>query len=218
MVTSLMKTVRKPSAAPVYAVGITWILYTVLFGMRSVWQAVLCTGLSLAVYLIFKSKFPGKTMQVEVPEKAPDTGDAVLDEVIVQGREAIKEIRRLNAEIPDAGISNQLSDIEATTGKIFKQLEADKGQIKRCRQFLNYYLPTTIKLLEQYVKLQKQGVRDGNIAEAMHKIEDMLSKIQTAFRKQLDALFASDVVDITADIAVMDQMMKSQGLTDEKEL
>lgn len=52
----------------------------------------------------------------------------------------------------------------------------------------------------------------------MGKIEDMLSTIQTAFRKQLDSLFASDVVDITADITVMEQMLKSQGLTDETEL
>ena len=66
--------------------------------------------------------------------------------------------------------------------------------------------------------MQGQGMRAGNISEAMEKIEDMLSKIQIAFRKQLDSLFASDVVDITADIAVMEQMMKAQGLTDEKEL
>lgn len=213
-----MKSVRKPSVVPVYAVGITWIVYTLIWGLTSVGKVALCAAVSLAVYLIAKTKFPGKTIQVEVPEKAPDTGDAELDATILQGREAVKQIRKLNAEIPDAKVTNQLNEIETITSKIFQQLEADKTEIKRCRQFLNYYLPTTIKLLEQYVKLQGQGMRAGNIAEAMEKIEDMLSKIQIAFRKQLDSLFASDVVDITADIAVMEQMMKAQGLTDEKEL
>ena len=213
-----MKSVRKPSVVPVYAVGITWIVYTLIWGLTSIGKVALCAAVSLAVYLIAKTKFPGKTIQVEVPEEAPDTGDAELDATILQGREAVKQIRKLNAEIPDAKVTNQLNEIEAITSKIFQQLEADKKEIKRCRQFLNYYLPTTIKLLEQYVKLQGQGMRAGNIAEAMEKIEDMLSKIQIAFRKQLDSLFASDVVDITADIAVMEQMMKAQGLTDEKEL
>lgn len=111
----------------------------------------------------------------------------------------------------DARVSAALNEIEAVTGKIFKQLERNRDQIRQCRQFLNYYLPTTIKLLEQYVKLQNQGLRAGNIDEAMGKIEDMLSTIQTAFRKQLDSLFASDVVDITADITVMEQMLKSQA-------
>lgn len=210
-----MKTVHKPSVVPVYAVGITWILYTVLFGLSSLWKVLLCAVISVAVYFIAKAACPGKTEQVEIPEEAPDTGDAALDEAILQGRESVKRIRELNAQIPDAKITGQLNDIEATTGKILRQLEKDSSQLSRCRQFLNYYLPTTIKLLEQYVKLQSQGLRTGNIDEAMKKIEELLATVQTAFRKQLDSLFASDVVDITADIAVMEQMMKAQGLTDE---
>lgn len=213
-----MKSVRKASVAPVYAVGATWLVYTLLFGMHSAGQYILCIALSAAVYLIFKAKFPGKTIQVEVAEKAPDTGDAELDEVIVQGRASMKQIRVLNSQLPDARITAQLQEIEDVTGKILSQLEQKKEQLRQCRQFLNYYLPTTVKLLEQYVQLQKQGIKDGNVAQAMKKIEDMLSKVQTAFRKQLDGLFAADVVDITAEISVMEQMMKSQGLTGEKEL
>ena len=45
----------------------------------------------------------------------------------------------------------------------------------------------------------------------------MLDKVIVAFQKQLDSLFESDVVDITADIQVMEQMMASQGLTDKKD-
>lgn len=213
-----MKSVRKPSVAPVYGVGATWLVYTLLFGLHSVGQYLLCIALSVAVYLLFKAKFPGKTIQVEVPEAAPDTGDAELDAVITQGRASMKQIRVLNGQLPDARITAQLQEIEDVTGKILTQLEQKKEQVRQCRQFLNYYLPTTVKLLEQYVQMQKQGIKSGNVAEAMKKIEDMLSKVQAAFRKQLDGLFAADVVDITAEISVMEQMLKSQGLTGEKEL
>ena len=82
---------------------------------------------------------------------------------------------------------------------------------------MSYYLPTTIKLLEQYVVLQNQGMRMGNIDDGMKRIEDMLDKVIVAFQKQLDSLFEADVVDITADIQVMEQMMASQGLTDRKD-
>lgn len=75
---------------------------------------------------------------------------------------------------------------------------------------MNYYLPTTIKLLEQYVVLQNQGMRVGNIDEGMTKIENMLEKVITAFQQQLDSLFENDVVDITAEIRVMEKMMASQ--------
>ncbi|MEI3078453.1 MAG: 5-bromo-4-chloroindolyl phosphate hydrolysis family protein [Oscillospiraceae bacterium] len=92
-----------------------------------------------------------------------------------------------------------------------KEHPQDMGQI---RQFLNYYLPTTIKLLEQYVVLQNQGMRMGNIDEGMKKIEDMLDKVIVAFQRQLDGLsLEGAAVDITADIQVMEQMMASEGLT-----
>ena len=90
-------------------------------------------------------------------------------------------------------------------------------KLSQIRQFLNYYLPTTIKLMEQYVTLQNQSVKTENITEGMQKIEDLLDKVIVAFQRQLDALFESDVVDITADIRVMEQMMASEGLTNKKD-
>ena len=89
--------------------------------------------------------------------------------------------------------------------------------ILQIRQFLNYYLPTTIKLMEQYVTLQNQSLKTENITEGMQKIEDLLDKVIIAFQRQLDALFEADVVDITADIRVMEQMMASEGLTNKKD-
>lgn len=70
--------------------------------------------------------------------------------------------------------------------------------------------------MEQYVTLQNQNVKTENITEGMQKIEDLLDKVIVAFQRQLDALFESDVVDITADIRVMEQMMASEGLTNKR--
>ena len=208
-----MKSVRKPSVVPVYAVAAVWVLYTLLVGLHTLLQLLVCAALSVGAYFLMKSAFPGKTVQVEVPEKAPDTGDPALDEVILQGRESIKKIRLLNSKIPDAKISSLLRELEDTTRKIFAQLESDKSQVKQCRQFLNYYLPTTIHLLERYVELQDQGAGTGSVREAMRRIEQTLSTVNSAFRRQLDSLFEKDVVDITAEITVMEQLLKSQGLT-----
>lgn len=212
-----MKSVRKPSVVPVYAVAAVWLLYTLLAGLHTLSQLLVCAALSVGAYFLMKAAFPGKTVQVEVPEKAPDTGDSELDAVILQGRDSIKKIRLLNEKIPDAKISSLLRELEDTTKKIFHQLEADKTQVKQCRQFLSYYLPTTIHLLERYVELQDQGSGTGSVREAMRKIEETLSTVNSAFRRQLDSLFEKDVVDITADITVMEQLLKSQGLTGEND-
>ena len=99
-------------------------------------------------------------------------------------------------------IRDRLKQLEILTEKIFAFVEQHPEVVRQIRQFLNFYLPTTIKLLQQYVVLQNQEMRMGNIDEGMQKIENMLENVIVAFQKQLDSLFESDVVDITADIQV----------------
>lgn len=151
--------------------------------------------------------------QAEKEPQKPAAPRSPVQELLGQGAEYLGKIRELNDEIPDYKLTAQIRQIEILTQKIFDYVKMHPEKAKSIKQFINYYLPTTIKLLEQYVVLQNQGLRMGNIDEGMQKIEDMLDKVIVAFQKQLDSLFESDVVDITADIRVMEQMMASQGLT-----
>ncbi len=213
----MMQSVRKPSVVPIYTIAAVWLVYTLATGLHRLLDVAICAALSVGGYFLMRTFFPGTTVQVEVPEPEPDTGDRELDEVIRQGRASIAAIRRLNEQIPDDDISKNLSALEDLTRKIFARLEADKQHLPRCRQFLNYYLPTTIELLERYVTLQNQGLDTGDVREAMGRIAGMLYTIREAFTRQLDSLFAQDVVDINAEITVMEQMMQAQGLRDTKD-
>lgn len=213
----MMQSVRKPSVVPIYTIAAVWLIYTLATGLHRLLDVAICAALSVGGYFLMLTFFPGTTVQVEVPEPEPDTGDRELDEVIRQGRASIAAIRRLNEQIPDDDISKNLSALEDLTRKIFARLEADKQHLPRCRQFLNYYLPTTIELLERYVTLQNQGLDTGDVREAMGRIAGMLYTIREAFTRQLDSLFAQDVVDINAEITVMEQMMQAQGLRDTKD-
>ena len=151
--------------------------------------------------------------QAQKQPQKPAAPRSPAQELLDQGAQYVARIQELNEEIPDYKLSAQIRQIEILTQKIFDYVKMHPEKAKGIKQFMNYYLPTTIKLLEQYVVLQNQGLRMGNIDEGMQKIEDMLDKVIVAFQKQLDSLFESDVVDITADIRVMEQMMASQGLT-----
>ena len=163
-----------------------------------------------------KQEKKAEAEKAEAP-KTSSTGNAELDEVLAQGQAYIRRIAELNDEIPDFKLSAQIKQIEILTDKILSHVRDNPGKLHEIKQFMGYYLPTTIKLLEQYVVLQNQGMRMGNIDDGMKKIEEMLDKVIVAFQKQLDSLFEADVVDITADIQVMEQMMASQGLTDQKD-
>lgn len=227
---------KKRSALPIYAIGIVWLLYA---GKLNTFRGILsCAVVSAIVYAILRIVLPGKKTdeppkaaapeqpqpkQAEKkpePQPEPEPEEKLppeLQSVIYQGKRAIADIRRLNDEIPDERISAQIDLIERLTAQIFDCVRKNPKKLSQIRQFLNYYLPTTIKLMEQYVTLQNQNVKTENITEGMQKIEDLLDKVIVAFQRQLDALFESDVVDITADIRVMEQMMASEGLTEKKD-
>ena len=220
------------------AVGLVWLSRAISGNLSSFGQIIKTVILSVVTYGVLRIFFPDKIKQAD-PEKPaqqpdapkqaqtqktqpqpeekkqdePSTGNAELDAVLKQGAASVEKIQSLNDEIPDFKLSAQIKQIEILTEKIFAYVREHPQDIGEIRQFLNYYLPTTIKLLEQYVVLQNQGMRMGNIDEGMRKIESMLDKVIVAFQRQLDGLFESSVVDITADIQVMEQMMASEGLT-----
>lgn len=210
-----MKTVHKSSVIPIYGIGVVWLAFGFLAPLHSVQRFLLCAVASFGAYLLLKLIFPGKDVQVETKEPEPDTGDAELDAILKSGRESVRQIRQLNDKITAPRLSAQLNELESVTAKIFSYLEEQPARKEQLRTFLSYYLPTTIKLLQTYVQLQEQGVEGENIRASMRKIESILETVLDAFRKQLDALFASTAVDVTADIQVLEQMMAAQGLTED---
>ncbi|MBR5230479.1 MAG: 5-bromo-4-chloroindolyl phosphate hydrolysis family protein [Firmicutes bacterium] len=79
---------------------------------------------------------------------------------------------------------------------------------------MNYYLPTSLKLLRQYEQLDAQGIEGKNISESKRQIEETMDTMVEAFEKQLDSMFAADSMDISADIAAMQNLMRADGLVD----
>ena len=228
---------KEQSVQDNYVFGMVFLLYSILFGYSgfgSIIVALIITSIITSFIKKLRKKQQSEdetyvTVEDPKPKTEPkkteepvsrpaetvvSTGDPELDEVVRQGRAAVVRLQELNDDIPDFKVSAQLKQIEILTDSIIDQVEQKKEKLKQTRQFMNYYLPTTIKLLEQYVQLQNVGLKGENIESGMRQIEEMLDKVIVAFQKQLDSLFERDVIDITADIQVMEQMMAGQGLTE----
>ena len=119
---------------------------------------------------------------------------------------------------PDKASTGALADIdrlEDLSAKIFAQVKSDPSKLPQIRKFMDYYLPTTLKLLNAYDRMGAQGVSGENIDATMQRVESMMGTIVTAFEKQLDMLFGSEAMDISADITVLENMMKREGLSED---
>lgn len=123
----------------------------------------------------------------------------------------LREIRYWNEEIDDASVSARIDDIEATTANIFYLVRQKPERIDEIRTFMNYYLPTTLKLLKAYALLEKQHAAGQNIRTSRQEIEQILDKLAEGFRQQLDKLFQADAIDISTDIEVLETMMARDG-------
>lgn len=212
-----MKTVHRPSVLPIYAIGVVWIVFCAAGSLHTVGGFIACALVSVLAFFAMRLLFPGTTEEIPVEEAKPNTGNPALDAAIETGRSAMKELKAIHDRVTKPSLSAQLRQLEQLTGDIFASLQRHPETLPQLQTFLDYYLPTTLKLLRSYDELQQQSVQGENIRGAMDSIEGMLDTVLQGFRKQLDSLYASQSVDITADVAVLQRMMASQGLSQDKD-
>lgn len=147
------------------------------------------------------------------PEKQPEKQTDMPERD--QYKKILDELRRVNDAIPDEEMSDKISRLEAVSAKIFEQARTDPDKLPQMRKFMDYYLPTSLKLLNTYAELDNQGVEGENISESKRRIELTMDTLVKAFENQLDRLFASDALDVSTDIDVMQNMLRADGLTDD---
>ncbi len=124
----------------------------------------------------------------------------------------ILSIREVNDRIDDKVISDKIDRIEMLTRRIFEMVRTRPEKEGQIRKFMNYYLPTTLKLLDSYAMLEAQGIEGENISAAKQKIEGIMDTLIEGFEKQLDLLFSAQAMDINSDIQVLESMMAADGL------
>lgn len=178
-------------------------------------RKMLATHVLPTGYLDLKA---GKLMLTEMgytePEPEPEPQpEPEKNQQPSQEDEILREIRLINDLIPDPVISAKIDRIEEVTHKILQYQKTHPQRTEQLRTFLNYYLPTTLDILRSYARLDAQGVEGENITAAKQRIEGMMDKVVEGFEKQLDKLFSSDAMDIAADVQVLENMLKKDGLS-----
>ena len=207
------KTVR--SAAPIYIAAGAFILYGLLFPlytMRHITAGLIAAALIYCLSLPF---FPKRlVLEEEKPEPVQpvNTGDPEVDGVIEKGRASVAQLRQLNDQIRDEYLTLQMSRMEKSSNLIFDTVTEHPDRVGKIRKFLNYYLPTSLKLLESYKTLSAKEVEGENIRGTLESIKNSMDMIATAFEKQADALFDDENMDITTDIDVLEKVLKQEGL------
>lgn len=124
-----------------------------------------------------------------------------------------QQLRQANDAIPDPVMTAKISRLEELSARIFALAKKDPDKKAQLQKFMDYYLPTALKLLNTYAQLSAQDIQGENITDAKQSIERSMDLLITAFENQLDKLFQSDALDVSADVAALEGMLNLDGLT-----
>lgn len=134
-------------------------------------------------------------------------------DVLSRGEQFIAQIRKSNKEIDDAVISEKLDRIEHVVGSILERVTEHPETAPQLDRMMDYYLPTTVKLLEAYRTLDEAAVETTSVADSKREIASTLDMLREAFEKLLDTLFRDVAWDVSTDISVLRTMLAQDGLT-----
>ena len=142
------------------------------------------------------------------PQDVPLSGDTEADSVISKGKEMLAQIREANLAIPDPHLSNQMDQLEDLCIQLFTTVAEKPGKATQLRKFMNYYLPTTLKMINSYRTMQDRGVSSSDLAEARRTLSRGMDMILVACQKQLDNLYKDTMLDVSSDMDVLEQMRR----------
>ena len=211
---------RKGLGAGIIAFGVVFALFSLLFRPHTVGAFALATALSLFAGAVIRVMAQGLDVSptVKTPESLQkvqgNTGDPDVDALLEKGRGLIAEIRAENDRIPDSSLSDKLEKLENLCAEVFRAVYDKPAKAPQIRKFMDYYLPTTLKMLASYRTMSNRGVSVSDMTEARSTVIRGMGMVLTACQKQLDTLYKDDILDVSTDIDVLEQMLKRDGFTE----
>lgn len=197
-----------PSALPFWIVGGFWVLYALIFPLYRLTHFLIAAVLSAAVFVAAKKLIPPRTVMVEAPKEAYD-GKYDLG---AAERDYLAKLHAASEAIDSPEVSAKVDRIEELSRSIFEYISQHPERTDEIHKFTSYYLPTTLKILDAYDRMEEQKIRGENVTKAMAGIEQTLGTVASAFERQLDSLYSAETLDIETDISVLESMLAQEGL------
>ena len=198
------------------AMGAVVALYSLIFPMYRWQHYLIVAGIALLVGRIIFIMAQGLDTSKQAPaqQPIPKTGDAAVDSLVERGQDMLTQIRHENDLIPDAELSRQMDQLDDIANRIFRTVAEKPQKAPQIRRFMDYYLPTTLKMLEGYRKMDERQVAGKEAQATRAQIREAMNTVLKAFDKELNALYHDDMLDLSTDIEVMETMLRQDGLID----
>lgn len=135
-----------------------------------------------------------------------------LNKIVRNGREQVKRIEDIALKIMKHNVRVDILEICTTANDIFDDFVKDPNDIKIARRFILYYLDTTERIVTKYYQLGKAPYLSDDAKKTLQNVEQTLGMIKDTFRRQLKKLTENDVLDLDAEVKVLQNTIKQEGI------
>jgi 5-bromo-4-chloroindolyl phosphate hydrolysis protein len=160
----------------------------------------------IAGILIFKPS-PQRDLDMIVSGVSPE----MVAEALKEGRAQVAALRGIGARVSNPVVQFKVKQIAEVADKILEDIRKDPGDLKAARSFLNYYLDSTVKILERYAELSAKKVLDREVQVSLKRVEGLLDSIRLAFHKQLAKLLENDMLDLDTEMSVLEKTIQLES-------
>lgn len=137
-----------------------------------------------------------------------------LHDILNDAKNKNIQIEKMISKIEDPELVKNIKEIQVSVANIISTVEKKPEKYKNMSNFFDYYLPVTINILNKYDEIENQRLTTEESKKFMNSTQNMMKKINNAFKNQLSNLYQSDMIDTDAEMKVFESMLKSDGYDD----
>ena len=171
-------------------------------------------GLSLALapaLAIGAASFVASELVINSSKKIEEKKVLSFKEQIDESKKDIKYLKDMIDKIDDENVSHDLEEITKSADKIINRIDDGKLNNKTARKFIDYYLPVCVKIVGRYDEIENQSLTSRDSKEFMQNTAKILKATNKAFRKILNSLYQSELIDADAEMKVFNTMLTADG-------
>ena len=108
-------------------------------------------------------------------------------------------------------MQTRINGIAATTEHILDCMRSDPQDVAPADKFLSRYLTAAHTVVDEYTRLAAQGGMHESVALALARSAQLLERLEKAFTDEHGRLLQNDTVNFTAELNVLDKLLKMEG-------
>lgn len=109
------------------------------------------------------------------------------------------------------GLQTRVADIALYGRNILDAMSQDQAYAQPGARFLGRYLPAGHKIVDEYIRLGKEGRGHQDIEAVLGGVDDILERLAQAFQQERGSLLRNDAMQLDAELKVLDKLLKMDG-------